>query len=630
MELASIEDDARNWFRLIIEELERPGHRSRERHVSGTRGKALWNDARSIAYVRWVARNKLRPNERIVFVTGDSVIFDAYRRWHSGLESKGAEFAEPFFMRRMTQYTPIFNPEDTGGDLSEPKAGDFDTGLLFSMIQQAVEAALLPLTFTLAEEAGHSSEEHRMTGPRRELLSLRLIDQESLAADEKLKPFLELLSDDWLSAQTARMAEIRRLWQEAHRLAIGSSYKLIASRLNEEQVKLIDEMSSRSSDEIGTVLNKYVSDILNRLLEDSLEVWLPLAREFWEEKSRNRSGQALPKRAYIAIDPALRTLPDRTRSRPRENTASAPSPELIFAAAACRALEFQDVNDADRFAGLAMRADGVLRARGQGVEGRDFELQYLHALTQKFLLGTATGHLGSRVTRPIVARSVHEAKLLHARASRLIHSCLSFHFSKCQEEQRGGESYHSVRYLRALSERASLNLFMATALGLITPTAETREFRDEARRFIMLSKGDLRMCLKFDAELRQRDAGLHQREDPILQAAESQFLWNVAASEVLTYLSDPDTYRMDDWGRKVLNRVDEFAVKNAGGHPLMIAELSAFEVIAQREFPAAFRSRTARRQNETDLKLPLDSALLDAIHREILANGRWKRAGSQR
>ena len=65
---------------------------------------SIWNDARSIALIEWLS-TQLPSSERMVFVTGDQTLFDAYRRAYedSGYRQNRKR---AFFLRRVTQYSP--------------------------------------------------------------------------------------------------------------------------------------------------------------------------------------------------------------------------------------------------------------------------------------------------------------------------------------------------------------------------------------------------------------------------------------------------------------------------------------------------------------------------------------------
>jgi hypothetical protein len=604
-ELSSIETDAKEWGRLIVEELQTPGHRMRRRAQDNEIGRAIWNDARSLAFLRWVSATKMKAKQRLVFVTGDHVLFDAYRRWYTTFDPKNpSRLSEPFFMRRVVQYSPIFNPHDTGGDLSSPDLSGPKKSELFSLIQQAVEASLLPLTYSLASRSVTPSE----SLVTREKLALKLVDSENLSDDEELGAFSGRLSNDWLADQDDRIKDIRNLWQEAQRLAIGSSYDLISARLNVEQRELIDEIATKSADEIGPVLNDYVTRLLDKLIDDSLQLWLPLAEEFIDESVEAQADLRTVKRLTPAVDLLSALKRDDASDEQRR------SPELVFARAAQRAIQLQDIGSANKFASLSLKS-GSERVRQKGLRALDLELRYLASLTYLLMIGTFGDHLRGQHENPKLrtahARSVDQVKQVYGEATSLIHACLSAHYSAMHEQENGADKYHHIRYLRGLSQRASLNLFMAASLGLAR-SGEGRHRNDEALRYLTVAKGDLRLCVNFEKSL-DSDASL-------LAVIRSQFIPNVAACEVLSCLfSDREVYKVDDWSRSLIRPIEAFAREIRNPHALLQAELSAFFRITERQQSFSGPDRRKRLFREaTTLKMPLDRALLKAIHQEIL------------
>jgi hypothetical protein len=605
-ELASIEAEAEEWGRLIVEELRAPGHRMRKRAQDREMGRAIWNDARSLAFLRWVSTTKMGAKQRLVFVTGDPVLFDAYRRWYTKLDPKNAPswLSEPFFMRRVVQYSPIFNPHDTGGDLSNADSSGPKKSELFSLIQQAVEASLLPLTYSLASRSVTPSE----SLVTREKLALKLVDRENLSDDKELDAFSGRLSNDWLAAQDDRIKDIRNLWQEAQRLAIGSSYELISARLNVEQRELINDIATKSADEIGPVLNDYVTRLLDKLIDDSLQLWLPLAEEFVDDKVEKKADLRTVKRLNPAVD-----LPAALK-RDLASDEQWRSPELVFARAAQRAIQLQDIGSANKFASLSLKP-GSARARQKGFRALDLELQYLASLTYLLMIGTFGDHLRGRSENPKLrtahARSVDQVKQVYGVATSLVHACLSAHYSAMKEHDDGSDKYHHIRYLRSLSQRASLNLFMAASLGLAR-TVETRHRNHEALRYLTVAKGDLRLCVDFERKL--------DSNDPLLTVVRSQFIPNVAACEVLSCLfTNRKDYKVDDWSRSLIRPIEAFARETKNPHALLQAELAAFLQITERQQSFLGPDRRKRFFREaTTLKMPLDRALLKAIHQEIL------------
>ena len=70
-----------------------------------------------------------------------------------------------------------------------------------------------------------------------------------------------------------------------------------------------------------------------------------------------------------------------------------PRPEIVFTLAALKAIDLQDINNAYRFSGMAIRADNAAKAKTASIPGLDLELKYLNAVTNRLLITTAGAHL---------------------------------------------------------------------------------------------------------------------------------------------------------------------------------------------------------------------------------------------
>jgi hypothetical protein len=104
--------------------------------------------------------------------------------------------------------------------------------------------------------------------------------------------------------------------------------------------------------------------------------------------------------------------------------------EVVFARAALKTLDLQDIRKANRFASLAMRADELARAGDEGIEGFDFELKYLNAVTQRMLINTIDAHLvagDSQEQKRSAARAIEQIKNRFERTSNLLRECLAWH-----------------------------------------------------------------------------------------------------------------------------------------------------------------------------------------------------------
>jgi hypothetical protein len=591
----AIEADAHDWFERLVKELSRPGHKSRLR-AQNAMTKAVWNDARSVAFLLWLSRNRLKPNQRLAFVTGDALLFDAYRRWHS-LEGQNSPASnELFVMRRATQYSPIFNPNDIGGDLSvtDPL---FRTNL-FSLIQQAVEASLLPFTLSL------SSRDPRGQKANRERLALKAIDLETLSEDEELATFSALISDEWLLSHDKRIGAIRDLWQETQRIAIGSSYELISSRLSNEQREIVSSMIKSKGDEAGPLLSDYAAKLLDRLLDDSIELWLPLAEEFLLNQSISSAKRFTP---IVSLEDAL------AKDERSFGPLSPRSAQLVFAKAALHALQLQDTSNATRFSGLALRS-GEARSQGDGPRALDLELQYLAGVSHTVDIGSFGEHLRPRATAVVRARSLQRVKQSYARASTFLHNCLSNHFLAISEPTTEHGVFDAVRYLRALSERAALNLFMAASTGLPVGD-EGPKHGSDAGNYLRIAKGDLLICARLGRSV--VDGG------GLPEAIRRQYLINAAAAEVLAFIfSDQGQYRFDERFNQLVRPIEGLADVTKEPHALLIAELTAFFYLAGRAKPNAFSADRFRKrdiwQEAAHLRLPLDRALFVAIQKHVI------------
>lgn len=587
----SIDYDAQNWFIRIVDELKRPGHRGRLR-AQKPATKAIWNDARSIAFLLWISRHRLRPRQRLAFVTGDMVLYDAYRRWYSHEEQKSATSNQPFVMRRAVQYSPIFNPHDTKGDLST--SDQLAKSKLFSLIQQAVEASLLPLTLSLG------APDPRDRDATREKLALRAIDLDNLLEDEQIANFALLISDEWLSNHDERIRDIRDLWQETQRIAIGSSFDLVSARLSHEQREIISRMTDSNGQQSEVLLSDYAAKLLDRLIDDSIELWLPLAEEFLLTPGSSKRFSP-----NINIEEAL--AKDGVDVGPQSQR----SPVLVFAKAAIHALRIQDTGNATRFANLALRPSEV-RLKHGSPGALDLELQYLAGISYTVDIGAVGEHLKRRTPHEAGTRSLQRVKQAYSQASSLLHSCLSNHFVIPMERSNRPDPYDEVRYLRALSARASLNLFMAASIGLAVDDENLRDLNlAEASNYLRIAKGDLRMCVKLG-----NDTAQHPLSDTIRR----QYLINTAAAEVLAYIfAREGPYRFDEKLNPLVRQVERLFENTKEPHALMIAELSAFLFLAGSKRPYVVRDRDVW-QEAAHLRLPLDRAFYIAIQKHILGH----------
>ena len=595
----AIDADALNWLDELERELELPENRHRKRAQNRDEMLGpLRNDAFSIAYLRWASKVCYKRGERLVFVTNDDLLFDAYRRWYANDDRDVS--AEPFFMRRAAQYTPIFIPNDSGGDLSRGPDEGPGRHTIFDRVQEAIESTLLPLTVADDED----DDVDGVFSRSRERLALKLNQFRHSATDDELAAFIDGLSSDWLEGQRGALTETQRLWQLTQRVTIGASYDVLTSRLTPEQRALADKLGDATADEASIVLGEYAQGVLSELFQESVQLWLPLAKDFIWGRRRDFEGVA-PNYQRIAIAMDLRgQFPELDFDT---------EPQLVFAEAAVRALRIQDANNAYRFSQLALRADEAAIGDVSSSPALTAELLYLAAVASRLLVCTID--LSARRDREdaddatALRRGINQIKDLYAEASTYLNRLAAYHDS-AEERLEKDVAGQRIRYLRALSERASLNLFVATAFGLSrTGKKGIGPETDDSERYLEIARGDLRLCAFGDRDL---------PTTKLLQDVRDQYVPNITGYEVLAYVIDSgESYHPEQWPKVALSRLRQF-VKENQHHALLRAELLAFSMIRGEVNPVSRQPDAKEFYDGFDtLRLALDKTLYRRIFADI-------------
>ena len=383
-ELDEIDYEAELWFIRLRDELITPGHRKRLR-ARNEQGKAMWNDARALSYLRWVVNTKLKPNQRLVFITGDLVLFDAYRRWYFTTRTTEKRPSEPFFLRRVTQYTPLFNPVSSGSDLF----GQSEGTSLFGLIQRVVDACLLALPENLSPLRSNIADS--ITDERSEILALKQVDYLKLSDDPELALLAQSISDHWGAEAAHIIANNRELWQEVERLSIGAAFDLVCARISDHQRDIAIKYSSAIGENSRQILADYASTVLDRLLTNNLNIWLPMAEILLDPQFKDPYWRRPPiKRISMGLDPIVFEGGDEASQR---------KPYTVFALGALKALELQDIANAVRFSGHALRAAELREGRESEAPKLELELKYLSAVTYRLSVATVDAHLKSRQMR---------------------------------------------------------------------------------------------------------------------------------------------------------------------------------------------------------------------------------------
>lgn len=517
-EIDIIATNARAWRARLEEE-------QRLRHGPNNRGKrkSFKSDALSLAYVQWAARKWAGTQRKIVFVTGDTIVFDAYRRWHAKVDPSSSEYFDPFILRRLVQYAPIFNMNDASSDISGAKE-------LFERTRAAVEVALLPFNLSRMGAPSHRLEQ---IDRGREFLALQLVDTPVLREHPVFKFFGGKMTPDWLRENDERLKEITTLWQRTERIAIGSMYDTVLPRVDGVERPQMVRRGGAGGAALGPALTGYVENLLDRIVEDSVKLWAPLAARFITKRladavsargERARPPIYLDLRSYnpdLSLDwgdlhAQLSGEASVVKSLLRDAGEEFPDqPEILFGVASALALLLGLWGDANRFAELAMKSSSPVRT--SDIEVRvNGEFTYLYALAKRFKIGEYAP-VRSEGAFTVTRKEFEDAK-------RLLDAC-----EPCVGEEGAPDP---VKRLRLHSERAALHLFYFAAV-MLSPNPEIRSrfaASGQATSTLDAADSDLQRCLELG---QTSQAILPEAECLAMQRIRRQYLANVAAATVL-------------------------------------------------------------------------------------------------
>jgi hypothetical protein len=612
-EREAIRDNRWNLLKLLREE-QRRRDEARERrsddqaeHSGGRSDRTLQNDADALAYIIWIARNKLASDERIVLVTGDSLLFDVYRSWYLD-----QPIDEPFILRRISQFAPIINLNDARSDIVDRRE-------LFRETREAVEAALF--VFNLSG-SGNASDQ-LLKG--REYLALALSRYRDSERDPGLASFLTGLTGKWMEERKNDFANLIHLWQQLERFVIGVHYEVISQRFpGADQTRLRDVIATGGQE----AYVHYLKELLDELVSGSIRLFFPFAAEF----IRSIAGRDIRRsRVPIALRLSIPT-PEDSESRDQadtgfndvhelfalwrdrdetavrlldidQNPTLAQRPDLVYAIAAALALEAGEWRDAERFADLACAADPMMSMPAEELEEAQFESVYLSAIAKRFRIGSldpTTSQIRFNIWRD----------LLHAAED---------HLTRC--ELHHARKAETRRQMRAISERAAARLFYVSWAAVISlEEFKARQFAlEDAVESFGLALADLRRCLELEAGARDGAPG-DERRKRFFQRLERQYITNLAAAHVLKRLFAAGPLKTDVEGLRddeielVSARIEQWAADDL---PLPAkGDLLAFKAVIHSD-PHAAGQFTEWLQKKPRFDLALDRAVTEAYAKAL-------------
>ena len=279
----------RDWIALWVRVLG-------DEHITD-RGEGVDSDARTVGYVHWVAQWKLKRTERIVLVTGDVRLFDAYRRWHSNRDP-----GEAFLLRRINQYSPLLNPHDALNEI----ANDGGEKPIFATLRSALDAPML--TFNLGRGLAQEGNLGQLD-PRREYFAEFLIKEPRPEAHPITQFFTYNLDSDWWRTCEDSFNQLKLNWQAAERAAVGISFPAIEGRWAERQGTFALLAERAQDGDWSAVFSEYISSMLAKIAKDGLNSDVTHAIEI--VRSQLQSRQAVNREARAPLRIQLRfPLPD--------------------------------------------------------------------------------------------------------------------------------------------------------------------------------------------------------------------------------------------------------------------------------------------------------------------------------
>lgn len=622
----TIENWAKTWHEALQAELDYARRPEDDRSPT-----ALWNDARSLALVTWAAGQCDPQKDRVVFVTGDIIVFNAYRRWFLEAHIRAPGKPGPFALRHLVQYAPILNLTGEFSDIS-------GASKLMEATRQAMEVSLLPFNLSsMGSSPQNDRKSSRFVTPRdpevlrrgREYLTLKYVNRKAVDEDASLTRFTSKLTEDWFRERMTELRRICELWKQNERIAIGSMYRLLEPRLSERVRLVVKALELNSKAQVSDLLAERAKFLMSQILDSHVDFWLPAAAEFVNEELNASLGERgkLSLRAPICptivlhrgekeydLGELIETRLDGGNSEVkrvlsfRDRADAETEPELAFAVASALALGLRDWSNADLYADLAVRAATMEGHSKRSPPSQPFELRYLHAIAKRFRVGEI-GKPALERTADVLGRRFNDAKII-------LDQCLEFHNGRFERNEEH-EPPEILPLMRTLSERAALHGFYAASIGLADKTTWKRgsEIAALGTSAIFNAAKDLVACWKLSAHVGEMATDIGRRKKFILRL-KRQFISNFAALRVVNKLFYNDATLPADFPSdvQIAAMIDDLGLPDAALPPLVRAEVIAFFVVMGRDVAANAKELDALKDSVSEIAiLPLDRDLLPRI-----------------
>lgn len=561
-------------------------------HKKADNKRRIESDAQSIAYIHWIAERRLKRDERIMLVTGDSALYEAYSSWHLRQPA-----GEAFLMRRINQFAPLLNPHDAPNDFQD---GEIDGYQLFSSLRRAMDAPLVSFNVKRWEQR-----------EGRAYLANLLRTAEAPERDAGVLFFTRNMTTEWWEQRDATFEELREQWREAERFAIGASSPILATRA-ERRAAFVTHIGT-APDSLGA-FTEYLSQLLDEIAQKGIQSDFPDAVAFVV----NGLLSNIPNIPRAPLDIGLRIpSPDSIEPigpeyrltdiierwlggeseiislvDPSKNSKLLDRLDIVYIVAAALAIRSENWADADRFAENAVTAAELLeRNNHEGVSSTKLEAFYLSALSKRFIIASTSPrdlHTNEDIWRETLELAVNALGHMEA-------GCIT-----CGDS-RG--------VLKAISERVAVRLFHLT-WRVVIPEPLLAETGYDATLLLDHYYGaldDIRHGLVIIDELRK--GGNEIGPDPLIV--------NAASFAVLRELLNRKGQQLTGFLPHELARFEEeltlFASNLAQFPPIVGVDISAFLWLVRGQEDSREVLRTRANGN---FRLKLDASLAGTFRKE--------------
>lgn len=449
--------DAREWFERIWEEVELNKESFRRKSKLN-----VWSDALTISYLSWISTNKLRDDQRVVFVTADMGIFDVYRRWFITRDANKPEFYQPFIFRRLSQFAPLINLIDAKSDISDSIENREDAFSLFDEINNSIEMALIPFSLSKRNYRNFSIKNEMVTMRGREMLAFGSRRRHNTQYDSTLNVYSNYLPKEWYLEQSRRFVKIGEIWGQLQTAATGLFFELVKTRINDDfgiSIKDIDALEKVGGTQLSV---QYFQDLAAELAHESTESALEGAHKLVASSKFDDGPDAhrLPKTIWYEVNKGISIEYylngwRNGESQSRHTLTGKNLPETVFVLAASISLAQGSWATADIYSKRAINASL------SNTHNQLNEIKFLRALCLRFNIGTISTHLegfGGVPSIEVIEQCIKIVKNHYLSARDLLVEVIQY-------EERSNLVDKNRKLFRAKSELIALKLYYFSSIG---------------------------------------------------------------------------------------------------------------------------------------------------------------------